>query len=281
MRRRALLASLPGYAACALVCGSLVCAAALRADPVADTTPVPARSLLDRAFANRYDVDLTSVIELVVRSRTGQERRRTLHAMSKVIDDRVHSIGRLVAPAHLRGMTVLMVEAQDRSHDSFLYLPSLALVRRVTTAQRGDSFFGTDVTYEDLERQRSEDYELGAVAEGERAGERVHLVEAKPRRQYNYDRVRFALAVSDLAMLETEYWKRGATEPYRVIRAQRASMVTQDGHTLPTRIVVESRDRGTTTEVRIEQLRINPELDARLFSVKTLQSQRPLPVKGR
>ena len=270
--RRAALALAPAW---------LLATAALAADPVADAAPAPARALLERAFANRYDVDLTSVIELVVRSRSGQERRRTLQAMSKVIDDRVHSIARLVAPEHLRGMTVLMVEAEDRSHDSFLYLPSLALVRRVTTAQRGDAFFGTDVTYEDLERQRAEDYELGGCTAGLRAGEPVHLIDARPRRPYHYDRVRFALAVADLAILETEYWKRNAEEPYRVIRAERASMLAQDGHVLPTHLLVESRDRGTRTEVRLENLRINPAIDARLFSVKTLESQRPLPVKGK
>jgi GAF domain-containing protein len=266
---------------CGLAVLGFCVGASLAAEPLADATPVPARALLARAFANRYEVDLTSVIELVMRSRSGQERRRTLQAMSKVIDHRVHSIGRLLAPEHLRGMTVLMIEAPDRSHDSFLYLPSLSMVRRVTTAQRGDSFFGTDVTYEDLERQRAQDFELGAALPGERAGERVYLIDARPLRHRSYDRVRFALAISDLAILETEYWKRSAREPYRVIRAQRASMVSGDGHVLPTHLLVESRDRGTTTEVWLRDLRINPEIDARLFSVRTLQAERPLPVRAR
>ncbi|HVH16804.1 MAG TPA: outer membrane lipoprotein-sorting protein [Myxococcota bacterium] len=265
--------------ACAAVLSALLLAGPARAQ--ADAVPPSGRALLERAFANRYDVDLTSVIELVVRSNTGQERRRTLQAMSKVIEGRVHSLGRLVAPEHLRGMTVLMVESKDRSSDSFLYLPSLQKVRRVTTAQRGDAFFGTDVTWADLERQRAEDYELVGVQEGMHAGERVHWIEAKPLRDDDSARVRFAIAVSDLAILETEYWKRGASEPWRVIRAERSSMVSHDGHVLPTHIAVESRDRGTTTEVWIRDLRIDPEIDARLFSVKTLESQRPLPVRGR
>ncbi|HXK25796.1 MAG TPA: outer membrane lipoprotein-sorting protein [Myxococcota bacterium] len=255
----------------------LLAAPAHAAEPVADA----ARALLERAFANRYEVDLTSVIELVVRSRTGQETHKTLHAMSKRIDDRMHSIGRLVAPASVRGMTVLMVEAEDRSHDAFVYLPSLSLVRRISTAQRGDSFFGTDVTYEDLERQRAQDFELEGAEVGTLGGEAVHWISARPRRAWRYDRVRFALAASDLSILVAEYYKRGAETPCRVIRAERASMVAQHGHVLPTHLFVESRDRGTSTEVRIQNLRIDPPIDARFFSVKTLQSQRALPVKER
>lgn len=267
--------------ACVVLLAALCLAGARAARSQEDAVAPSGRALLERAFANRYDVDLTSVIELVVRSNAGQERRRTLQAMSKVIEGRVHSLGRLVAPESLRGMTVLMVESKDRSSDSFLYLPSLQKVRRVTTAQRGDAFFGTDVTWADLERQRAEDYELVGVKEDVHAGETVHWIEAKPLRGDDSARVRFAIAVSDLAILETEYWKRGASEPWRVIRAERATMVSQDGHVLPTHIAVESRDRGTTTEVWIRDLRIDPEIDARLFSVKTLESQRPLPVGKR
>jgi hypothetical protein len=260
-----------------LLC-ALLAAPAHAAEAVADAAPAPAKALLERAFANRYEVDLTSVIELIVRSRTGQEIHKTLHAISKRIDDRMHSIGRLVAPESVRGMTVLMVEAEDRSHDAFVYLPSLALVRRVSTAQRGDSFFGTDVTYEDLERQRAQDFDLDGASSGELAGEAVHWISARPRRAWRYERVRFALATSDLSILVTEYYKRGAEQPCRVIRAERASMIAQHGHVLPTHLFVESRDRGSSTEVRIENLRIDPPIDARLFSLKTLESQRPLPV---
>jgi hypothetical protein len=262
------------FAALACVLG-----VAALATPAEDAAPPPAQALLERAFGNRYDVELTSLIELTVRGSDGQERKRRLQAMSKRIDRRMHSIGRLVEPEHLRGMTVLMVEAHDRSHDVFLYLPSLALVRRISTAQRGDAFFGTDVTYEDLERQRAQDYELVSAREEQWNGERVHRIEALPKRPYHYARVRFTLAAADLAILETEYFKRGAEVPYRVIRAPRAAMVTRGGHVLPTRLVVESRDHGTVTEVKIEKLRVDPELDPHLFSVKTLQSQRPLPVR--
>ena len=47
----------------------------------------------------------------------------------------------------LRPVTILQIEAVGRGHDAFVYLPSLRKVRRFTTSQRGDAFFGTDVTY--------------------------------------------------------------------------------------------------------------------------------------
>ncbi len=78
-----------------------------------------------------------------------------------------------------------------------------------------------------------------------------------------------------------QYFKRGSEEPYRVITAARGSMVEQDGHVLPTRLSVTNRARGTTTEVVLSHLRINPEIDDHAFSLHALESQRPLTVEER
>lgn len=251
------------------------------AAPARDSAPVSSRSILAAAFANRYEINWVSRIELVMRNQTGQERRRLFHAASKVIDDRVHAVGRLVWPEHLRGMTILTIENRDRSHDAFVYLPSLEKVRRVTTAQRGDSFLGTDVTYEDLERRRIDEYELARFTEEEFEGERVFRIRARSLRGFNYSDVVFVIAQADSAILETRYFKQGAEEAFRLVRSPRDSMIERAGHTLPTRFAVHDRTRGTWTDVLLTNLMVNPAIDDHLFSLTTLETQRELPDPSR
>jgi hypothetical protein len=263
----------------ALAALALCAGAGAQGLPARDAVPPSAEAILADAFANRYEVDLTSNIDLVMRNRGGQELRRRFRAASKLIDGRVHSVGRLVWPEYLRGMTILTIEAGNRSHDAFLYLPSLGKVRRITTAQRRDSFLGSDVTYEDLERRRVADYELGGPETREWAGERVHVIRGTSRRDFNYSHLVFFVAHSDGAILETQYFKRGQETPYRVIHAPRETMVARDGHVLPTRLKVENHARGTTTEVLFHDLEINPPIDDHVFSVSTLEQKRKLPVQ--
>jgi len=244
-----------------------------------DAAPPSAETILAAAFANRYEVNITSNIDLVMRNRVGQELRRQFRAASKLIDGRVHSVGRLVRPEYLRGMTILTIEAENRSHDAFLYLPSLGKVRRVTTAQRRDSFLGSDVTYEDLERRRVADYELAAPELRELAGEPVYAIRGRAVRDFNYSHLVFLVARSDSAILETQYFKQDQDTPYRVISAPRETMVAKDGHVLPTRLHVENRARGTTTDVLFFDLEINPPIDDNVFSVATLEQERKLPVQ--
>jgi hypothetical protein len=236
-----------------------------------------AEQILERAFANLYDVATTAVIELAIRDRSGHERLRTLVSASKVIGGRQHSIGRLVAPGYLRGMTILQVEATDRSHDAFVYMPSLGAVRRISTAQRGDALFGSDVTYEDLERRRIEDYQVVRVSEGLVQNEAVIRIRAQPRKARSFDSIRFDIARADAAVLGAAYFKRGEEAAFREITASRAAMHEKAGHTLPTRLVVENRNRGTTTLVVYRDLDIDPQIDDRLFSVRTLEQHGRIP----
>jgi hypothetical protein len=220
---------------------------------------------------------MTTDIELIMRSESGQERARRFRAISKVIDGRTHSIGRLVWPHYLRGMTILTIEALDRTHDTFVYLPSVGKVRRISTAQRGDSFLGSDVTYEDMERRRVSEYRIEGLSRARLADEDVFEIRTTPARHLSYDWVTFVVAASDHAILETRYYRAPQTEPLRVVSAPREFMVEQKGHVVPTRMSVRHPARGTTTEVVLHRLVVDPELDPQLFSIKTLEQKRRLP----
>jgi hypothetical protein len=208
-----------------------------------------AGNLLARAIAIRYDCDSRARIDLRMRDGRGGERHRRIRTVAKHIHGRMHSIGRLIAPQHLRGMTFLSIEARDRTDDVFVYLPSLGRVRRVSMSRRADSFLGSDLTYGDFDRQRAEDYGVESLAREMVEMEPVHVITARPKDRETYHRVAFVVAVSDLAILELRYYKANTI-------------------------------RGSETDVEISELEVNPEIDDRLFSIVTLRAERELDTVG-
>ncbi len=248
-----------------------------RAEEIQDAVPIPAVEILRAAFDNLYDRDTTSDIELIIRNSAGNERRREFESASKRIDGRLRSIGRLVWPPHLRGMSLMVVENEDRSTDSFVYLPSLNRVRRIARAQRDEPFLGSDLTYEDFERRWVEDYHVDSARDDRVHGESVHVIYGRPIERVGYQFVEFVVAKKDSVLLETRYIKREGEAPFRVVRALRESMLESDGHILPTHILVRNESRNTTTEVRFRNLRVNPEIRDRIFTVGHLERNRPLP----
>jgi len=250
---------------------TLVLAASAAAEP--SESP---ESVLEAAFANRYEVDLISEMEIVMRGDGGGEQRRLVQAVSKRIDGRAQSIGRVLEPANLRGLTVLISELADGGREMFVFLPALLRARRISGIQRLDSFLGSDLTYDDFERQRVADFTVESLLPEDVAGERCAMIRAVPRGERAYAAMVLAIA-PDRAILEYRYFARGAKAPYRVIETPRARMHDEAGHLLPTFYAVRQPERRSTTELTLRKLSVNPPIDDRIFSVRTLDQQRPLP----
>jgi hypothetical protein len=242
-----------------------------------DAIPEDARALLARAFSNRYDIDTREIVDIVVRDGSGAERRRRLEVATKRIGGRFHSLGRFTEPHTLRGAAILSIENDDRSDDHFLYLRTLQRVRRLSSRQRAGAFMGTGLTYEDFERRRVDDYDVRLLPSTTVTGEVVRVVEGRPRFDSAYARVEFFIADADTAILETRYYKRGAGRPFKILHAPREATRTIAAHSLPTHLLVEDLARRTETEVWIEQLAVNPELDDGLFTSAALEVGRPIP----
>ena len=95
---------------------SVALAAAAAAEPPSERP----EAVLEAAFANRYEVDMISEMEIVMRDRGGSEQKRLVQAVSKRIDGRAQSIGRVLEPASLRGLTVFISEVEDGGRDTFV-----------------------------------------------------------------------------------------------------------------------------------------------------------------
>jgi hypothetical protein len=251
---------------------AIAVAAAASAEPQGGTP----EAVLEAAFANRYEVDMISEMELVMRDRGGSEQRRVVQAVSKRIDGRSQSIGRVLEPASLRGLTVFISEVDGGGRDTFVYLPALLRARRISGIQRLDSFLGSDLTYEDFERQRAADFAVEPLPPEEVAGEPCTMIRAIPRDPRAYAAVVLAVA-PDHAILEYRYFARDAEKPYREIETPRAQMHRESGHLLPTLFAVRHLERGSSTDLTLRKLSVNPPIDDRIFSVRTLDQQRPLP----
>jgi hypothetical protein len=242
-----------------------------------DSPPETAAELLERAFELRYDLDLVQSLTIEVHYQDTLVSRQQIEIAGKRIDGRYYVLGRYRRPTELRGTAVLMIEAEDRGDDHFVFLPSLQRVRRVSSAQRSDSFFGTDLSYEDIARLRADSFDLTLAEPTEIDGEAVAVIVAYPRGSAGYERMEFLVARRDAAILETRHYQRGSDEPMKITRFPRAHIREIDGRLIPTAIVVTTPRRGTRTEIRTERLSVNPPLDASLFTAAALESTRAIP----
>jgi len=150
-------------------------------------------------------------------------------------------------------------------------------VRRVSGSQPTDSFLGTDLSYNDFQRQHPERYRASRATPGTVDGEAIQTLSVLPLFDAPYSVVEYEVAVSDGVILGTHYYKRTNQGPYKDMQMPRADIVTQKSCSVPTRVIVDDHQRGTHTVLTISELRTNAPLDDALFTYSALESRREIP----
>ncbi len=248
---------------------------------VREEVPVPpAQELLSQTFTSIYGINTSHLVQIINHTDAGVTQQARIQVIRKKINGRLHGLANFTSPDHMRGMRILTVENVDRNDDYFVYLPALRRVRRVANAQRADAFLGSDMTFEDIEPKRLNNFELIGRSSMKMDGETVHVVMARPLYESAYDRVEFFIAEKDAAWLEHRYYRRGSFKPFKIIRAPREYMEVVDGYAFPTRVFVQDLEKGSLTELRMLDLKVNPDLDDKLFSVVQLEKNASIPGLG-
>lgn len=112
---------------------------------------------------------------------SGQSRERTGTIYERLVAPTALDEMRLIrfhSPADIKGSGVLTVEHSDRENDQWLYLPAYHATRRISPANRGDRYMGTDFLYEDIMREKIEEYRYRTVTEDTIGDVRCLVLEA-------------------------------------------------------------------------------------------------------
>ena len=106
-------------------------------------------------MASRPEAEyLSQSVEIVMRSQRGRERRRSARIYRWLDGPDRRTALFYEQPSDVRGTGFLTFDYGEsgKADDQWLYLPSTRKVRRVSASERGDSFLGTDLTYEEIKK---------------------------------------------------------------------------------------------------------------------------------
>ena len=147
--------------------------------------------LLERAFHNLYAEDYIQTMTLSTRARGGAAMTRELQIARKQSAQPGKALVRFLAPYQIRRTSILILENDGRADDLYVFLPAIGRTRHLSGSQRADSFFGTDLAYEDVEPKQASDYvarRMGTDTVGESTCALLEI-EAKPHFKSSYERM--------------------------------------------------------------------------------------------
>ncbi|PCK03746.1 MAG: hypothetical protein COA42_19860, partial [Alteromonadaceae bacterium] len=111
-----------------------------------------------------------------------------------------------------RGTGILSYDWHDTEieNESWLYLPDLGKVTRLTTANRGDYFLGTDFTYGDLEGLEVDDFNYVKEKVEKNIDDEVTLVATPVSKRiiekYGYEKIVYWIDTEKYVIKKAKYW---------------------------------------------------------------------------
>lgn len=231
-----------------------------------------AERLLARAFENLYAEDYIQTMELSTKPRSGRGMTRLIQITRKQSVLPGRALIRFLEPYAVRRTSVLILENETRADDLFVYLPATRLTRHLSNSQRADSFFGTDLAYEDIEPKYTEDYDVRIVGRDTLAGIPCTLLELHNRETFEstYDRLVSCVEEERGVILWTDFYRNGrATKRLEVDPASIRKIGTRF---IPFAMTMTDLRRRSKTVITTRTYDLHPNIPDSIFSTWNLEA---------
>ncbi len=240
-------------------------------DATAPSQPPDGAELLRRAFHNLYADDYVQTLEMSTRARGGRPLTRRLQITRKQSADPGKALVRFLDPYEIRRTSILILENEDASDDFYVYLPAAGITRHLSSAQRADSFFGTDFSYEDIEPKEAVDYVARLTGSGFLGERPCALVEIHAREGIDstYERMVSCIEAERGVIYWTDFYRKGAVT--KRLEIDPASVRAIGSRFIPFEMTMRTPRSGSETLLRTESYDLRPRIPDSLFTTWNLE----------
>jgi len=241
-----------------------------------------AREVMERVDTRDDGDTLVASYTLVLVDRRDRQRNRELIVYSKDFGNDSRRLTRIQSPADIAGTAYLNYDWADanRDDDSWLYLPALQRVKRLSSSETSDSFLGSDFTYADINGLEIDWFDYNFVARSEIVdGHDCWVIEALPKPDLRdkaeaatgYSRLRAWIRKDNFIQVQAQAWElRGNRIKY--FSAGEIELI-QDIWTVGRRQAVTTRNgrQEHASVLQLKKVTYNNPLQDSVFATDSMQ----------
>lgn len=214
--------------------------------------------------------------------RRGKERVRETFGYRRSFGDEKRSVIFYLSPANIKDTGFLTYDYADpaRDDDQWLYLPATRKSRRISSSDRGDSFLGTDFSYEDIKMESKisvVDYTRKTIGEEEIDGHHCYVVESFPidektAKELGYGKVVVWIDSTIWMSRKSEFWDI-RLNPLKTLRQTDIQEI--DGIWTGLKMEVKNHKTGHTTFFTFSDVDYEADVPEDVFSERALRRGAP------
>jgi len=193
-------------------------------------------------------------------------------------DERDHrSVTVLIEPKGEQGIGFLQYDYEDREMDTdqWMYLSALGKVKRIVSGNDNEpktgSFFGSEISYEDMEMIHLEDYTYKLLGEETYVGRACYVIESLPvekkARKSNYSKSLDWVDKENTMVLKTVLYNR---QGQKIKRIYMGKIEAIDGILVARQMVVNNLETKRRTLMVVERVAFNKMVEDQFLTQRTL-----------
>ncbi|HPM11208.1 MAG TPA: outer membrane lipoprotein-sorting protein [Paludibacter sp.] len=217
------------------------------------------------------DMEMISTINIY--DARGNVRTRQISMASRKFTECTKMIIRFLAPADVKGTTLLVHDYEDKDDNQWIYMPALRNVRRIVSTEKAKNFMGSEFTNADMSKPNLKDYEYKILGVEEYEGKSCWKIEAVCKtdkvRQENGFSKRVSLIDKNLYLCyKIEYYDLSDT----MYRTQYISdyRKLEDGNYFAYKMTMENLKNGRKSEMIVDKFQLGSKLSENIFSPSML-----------
>ena len=223
--------------------------------------------------------DQRTILTVILRDAAGSEKKNVYRRYWKDFGGKKRFADKMILftqfPPDAKGtgfMRWSYVPGVGKNAEQFLYLPSLNTMRRVSVRDPGDSFLGSDLTYQDISPRLLDQDEHRLLREEKKDGDVYYVVESLPQE----DKPLYGKIVSwykkapewaDCNKRRIEHFDARGNK----IKVQTLSWQKVDDAWTWDEVFVENLKAGHSSIFRVTDVKVNLGLKERIFSERILK----------
>ena len=210
--------------------------------------------------------DVKSNITLQIK----RKKTKTLSFRSIIKDNGKKQIMWFTAPPSDKGVSFLKIEKENKSEDMRMWLPAFKKIRRISSKKKGDSFMGSDLSYEDLSNRNLNDNKYIRL-EDETVDEiNCYVLEIRPIGNIKTSYSKHISCINKSTLVtkkEKSYDKKG-----NLIKDKSFDYIFVEGYSVLNYVFIKNVQKNHTTQVYFSEIVLNSKIDEDIFNEKSLQN---------
>ncbi len=211
--------------------------------------------------------DMSNKTKMVLTNSKGKSRIKEM--ISKSMNNNKKQIIWFMEPKDDRGVAFLKIEHEGKDDEMRMWLPAFKKVRRISSKKKGDSFMGSDMSYEDLSNRNLDENDYNRIDDETVNGIDCYVLEIIPKKSAKSSYIKHISWIAKEGLYgvkEESYDKRGILHKKKEYTFQKLNE-----YYIINRVFVKDVQKDHSTEVTFSDVKVDSGIEEKLFQEKNLK----------